>query len=132
MLFSARQRGGEKVDTTPASIQHIRSGKLRPLAVTAANRVEVLPEVPTIGEFLPGYETRAWYGVGVPRNTPARIVELLNKEINAGLVDPAIKAKFSDLGGTVLPGSPSDFGEIIASETEKWGKVVRFANIKAD
>ena len=81
-------------DTTPASIQHIRSGKLRPLAVTPANRVEVLPEVPTIGEFVPGYETRAWYGVGVPRNTPARIVELLNKEINAGLVDPAIKAKF--------------------------------------
>ena len=119
-------------DTTPASIQHIRSGKLRPLAVTPANRVEVLPEVPTIGEFVPGYETRAWYGVGVPRNTPARIVELLNKEINAGLVDPAIKAKFSALGGKVLPGSPSDFREIIASETEKWGKVVKFAGLKPE
>ena len=131
MLFSARQRGGEKVDTTPASIQHIRSGKLRPLAVTPANRVEVLPEVPTIGEFVPGYETRAWYGVGVPRNTPARIVELLNKEINLGLADPKLRARLADLGGTPLPGSPDDFGKLIANETEKWAKVVKFAGLKS-
>ena len=113
--------------SVPASIEHIRAGKLRALAVTTATRSEALPDIPTVGDFVPGYEASAWYGIGAPRNTPAEIVDKLNKEINAGLADPKIKARLADLGGTVLAGSPADFGKLIADETEKWGKVVKFA-----
>ena len=119
-------------DTMPSSIEHIRAGKLRALAVTTATRSEALPDMPTVGEFVPGYEASAWYGVGAPKDTPAEIVDKLNKEINAALADPKIKARLADLGGTVLPGSPADFGKLIADETEKWGKVIRAANIKAE
>jgi tripartite-type tricarboxylate transporter receptor subunit TctC len=116
----------------PESIEFIRAGKLRPLAVTTATRSEVLPEIPTLGDFVPGYETSGWYGVGVPSNTPAEIVEKLNREINEALADPAMKARLADLGGTMLPGSPADFGKLIADETEKWAKVIKFAGIKPD
>jgi tripartite-type tricarboxylate transporter receptor subunit TctC len=119
-------------DTTPASIPHIQSGRLRALAVTTTTRAEALPDLPTVGDFVPGYESSAWYGVGVPRNTPAEIIDTLNKEINVGLADPVIKAKFAALGATVLPGSPPDFGRIIISETEKWAKVVKFADMKVE
>ena len=102
------------------------------LAVTTAARSELLPDIPTIAEFLPGYEASAWLGLGAPRGTPTEIVEKLNREINAGLADPKIKARFVDLGGTVLAGSPADFGKLIADETEKWGKVIRAANIKPE
>jgi tripartite-type tricarboxylate transporter receptor subunit TctC len=120
------------VDNLPASIEHIRAGKLRPLAVTPATRSEALPNVPTISEFLPGYETSGWTGIGAPRKTPAEIVDRLNKEINAGLANPKIKAQLAELGGTVLAGSPADFGKLIEDETEKWGKVIRAANIKPE
>jgi tripartite-type tricarboxylate transporter receptor subunit TctC len=113
--------------TTVASIEYIRAGRLRALAVTTA-----LPDIPTVGEFLLDYEASNWYGVGAPKATPAEIVEKLNKEINAGLADPNMKARLVDLGGTVLAGSPADFGKLIAEETEKWGKVVKFTGIKAD
>jgi tripartite-type tricarboxylate transporter receptor subunit TctC len=113
-------------------IEHIKAGKLRALAVTTATRVDVLPEIPIMGDFVPGYESSAWLGFGAPKDTPAAIVGTLNKEVNAGLVDPIIKARIADLGGTVLALSPADFGKLIADDTEKWGKVVRFANIKAD
>src|SRR5215475_8696431 len=118
--------------TTVSSIGYIRAGRLRALAVTAATRSEVLPGIPTVGEFVPDYEASTWYGVGAPKATPAEIVEKLNKEINAGLADPNMKTRLADLGGTVLAGSPADFGKLIAEETEKWGKVVRFTGIKAD
>ena len=100
--------------------------------MTTATRSEALPDVPTVGEFVPGYEASGWFGFGAPRNTPAEIVDRLNKEINAGLADPKMKARLADLGGTVLAGSPADFGKLIADETEKWGKVVKFAGIKPD
>jgi len=116
----------------PDSIEYIRAGKLRPLAVTTATRLEVLPNIPTVGEFLPGYAASGWQGVGAPKNTPADIVDKLNKEINAGLADPKIKARIADLGGTVLAGSPADFGKLIAEETEKWAKVIKFAGIKPE
>ena len=116
----------------PESIEHIRAGKLRPLAVTTATRLEVLPDIPTVGDFLPGYEASGWQGIGAPRNTPAEIVDKLNKEIGVGLADPKIKARIAELGGTVLAGSPADFGKLIAEDTEKWGKVIRTANIKAE
>jgi tripartite-type tricarboxylate transporter receptor subunit TctC len=99
--------------------------------VTSATRSEVLPDLPTVGDFVPGYESSQWYGVGAPKNTPTEIVDKLNKEINAALADPKMKARLADLGGTVLAGSPADFGKLIADETEKWGKVIRAANIKA-
>ena len=114
----------------PSSIEHIRAGKLRPLAVTTAARSEALPDLPPVGDFVPGYEASTWQGLGAPGNTPAEIVDKLNKEINAALSDPKIKARLADLGGTVLGGSPADFGRLIADETEKWGKVIRAANIK--
>jgi tripartite-type tricarboxylate transporter receptor subunit TctC len=114
------------------SIEHIRSGRLRALAVTAATRSELLPDVPTVDEFVPGYEATGWSGLGAPKATPAEIVDKLNKEINAALADPKIKARLADLGGTALAGSPTDFGRLIADETEKWGKVIRAANIKPD
>ena len=116
----------------PPSVEHIRAGKLRALAVTTATRSEALPDIPTVSDFVPGYEASAWYGIGAPRNTPAEIVDKLNKEINAALSDPKIKARLADLGGTVLSGSPADFGKLIADETEKWGKVIRAANIKPE
>jgi tripartite-type tricarboxylate transporter receptor subunit TctC len=116
----------------PAASEYIRADKLRALATTTAMRSEQLPGVPTVGEFVPGYEASTWYGLGAPRNTPAEIVEKLNKEINAALADPKMKARLTDLGGTPLPGSPANFGRLIADETEKWGKVVRVANIKPE
>jgi tripartite-type tricarboxylate transporter receptor subunit TctC len=116
----------------PGTIEYIRSGKLRPLAVTTATRSEALPDIPTLGDFLPGYESSSWYGIGVPRNTPAEIVDRVNKEINAGLADPKLRTRLADLGGTVLPGSPAELGKLIADETEKWGKVIRFAGIKPE
>ena len=115
-------------DALPASIEYIRTGKLRALAVTTAMRSAALPDIPTLGEFLPGYEASQWYGLGAPKNTPAAIVEKLNREINAALADPKMKARLADLGGTPLPGSSADFGKFIAAETEKWGKVIRAAN----
>jgi len=118
--------------TTPGTTDYIRTGKLRALAVTSMSRAEVLPELPTVGNFVPGYEASQWYGVGAPKNIPVEIVEKLNKEINAALVDPRMKARFADLGGTVLPGSPTDFGKLIGEETEKWAKVVKLAGLKAD
>jgi tripartite-type tricarboxylate transporter receptor subunit TctC len=114
------------------SIEHVRAGKLRALAVTTATRSGALPDVPTVGDFLSGFEASVWLGIGAPKNTPAEIIDKLNKEINAGLAEPKIRARFADLGSTVLPGSPSDFGKLIADETEKWGKVIRAANIKPD
>jgi tripartite-type tricarboxylate transporter receptor subunit TctC len=113
-----------------SSIEHIRNGKLRPLAVTTAARSEALPDLPPVGDFVPGYEASTWQGLGAPGNTPAEIVGKLNKEINAALSEPKTKARLADLGGTVLSGSPADFGRLIADETEKWGKVIRAANIK--
>jgi tripartite-type tricarboxylate transporter receptor subunit TctC len=118
-------------DLLPASIGYIRSGKLRALAVTTAERSAALPDLPTIGQFVPGYEASTWNGVVAPKNTPAAIVERLNSEINAGLADPTIKARLADLGATGLPLSPADFGKLVAEEIDKWGKVIRFANIKA-
>jgi len=113
-----------------SSIGYIKAGKLRALAVTTAKRSEALPDLPTVGEFVPGYEASQWYGVGVPKNTPADIVGKLNKEINTGLADPKIKARLTDLGGTALTGSPADFGRLIADETEKWARVVKFSGAK--
>ena len=116
----------------PPSIEYIKTGKLRALAVTTATRSQALPDLPTVGDFLPGYEASTWFGVGAPKNTPVEIVDKLNTEINAGLADPKMKARLADLGGTVFSGSPADFGKFIADETEKWGKVIRAANIKAE
>ena len=121
----------EQCSISSAWCVHWRTaGRLRALAVTTATRSELLPDVPTVSEFIPGYEASSVYGVGAPKNTPAEIVNKLNKEINAALADPKIKARFAALGGTVLRGSPADFGKLIADETEKWGKVIRAANIK--
>jgi tripartite-type tricarboxylate transporter receptor subunit TctC len=114
------------------SIPYIRAGKLRALAITTATRSEALPDIPTVGEFVPGYEASSFFGFGAPKNTPAEIIDKLNKEINAGLADPKIGARISDLDGTVLGGSPADFGKLIAEETKKWGKVIRAANIKPE
>ena len=116
----------------PASLGYIRAGKLRALALTTAKRQEALPDVPTMGEFLPGFEARGWYGIVAPKATPTEIVEKLNKEINAALADPNMKKRLTDLGAAVFAGSPADFGKFIADETEKWRKVVRFAGIKAE
>jgi tripartite-type tricarboxylate transporter receptor subunit TctC len=119
-------------DALPPSMEHIRAGRLRALAVTTAARSPALPDVPTVNEFVPGYEASASFGVGAPRSTPADIVEKLNKEINGALADPKLKARLADLGGLTLPGSPADFGKLLAEETEKWGKVVKFSGAKPD
>jgi tripartite-type tricarboxylate transporter receptor subunit TctC len=118
--------------TSLPTIEYISAGKLRPLAVAGATRSAALPDVPTVGDFLPGYEASTWNGVGAPKGTPAEIIDKLNREINAGLADPKMKERFADMGGTVLPGSPADFGKFIAEETEKWAKVIRAANIKPE
>jgi tripartite-type tricarboxylate transporter receptor subunit TctC len=114
----------------PATIGYIRAGTLRALAVTSESRVQALPDVPTVADFVPGFEASGWLGVGAPRNTPAEIVGKLNQEINAGLADSRLNARLADLGGTPFPGSPSEFGAFIATETEKWAKVIKFAGIK--
>jgi tripartite-type tricarboxylate transporter receptor subunit TctC len=117
---------------TLSVLQYVKAGKLRALAVTSATRSAALPDVPALGEFVPGYEATAWFGIGAPKNAPAEMVEKLNREINAGLADPKVKGQLSGLGGTPMPMSPQEFGAFIASETEKWAKVVKFANIKAE
>ncbi|MGA8627778.1 MAG: tripartite tricarboxylate transporter substrate binding protein [Pseudolabrys sp.] len=119
-------------DNMPTSAEYIKTGKLRGLAVTSTTRSEVLPDLPTVNEFVPGYEASAWYGIGVPKDTPAEIIDKLNKAINATLNDPMSKARFAELGASLLPGSPPDFGKLVAEETEKWGKVVKFCGAKAD
>jgi tripartite-type tricarboxylate transporter receptor subunit TctC len=119
-------------DAVTNSIEHIRTGKVRALAVTGAVRSGALPDIPTVGEFVPGYEASLWFGVGAPKDTPAEIINMLNKEINAALADPKIKGRLTELGTTVLTGSPTDFGTLIAEETEKWGKVIKFAGIKLE
>jgi tripartite-type tricarboxylate transporter receptor subunit TctC len=119
-------------DVLPESVGHIRAGKLRSLAVTTATRSEALPEVPTISDFVPGFETSAWFGIGAPRNTPIAIIDKLNIEINAALAEPKLEARFADLGATVAPGSSSDFGKLVVDETEKWAKVIKFSGLKAD
>jgi tripartite-type tricarboxylate transporter receptor subunit TctC len=118
--------------TTPGTTDYVKTGKLRALAVTTASRAAVLPDLPTVVDFLPGYEASQWYGIGAPKNTPGEIVDKLNKEINAALANPGMKARLADIGGEVLAGSPGEFGKLIADETEKWGRVVKFAGIKAD
>jgi len=118
--------------TTSLTVEQVRAGKLRPLAVTTAARWEGLPDIPTVGDFVPGYEASPVFGLGAPKNTPTEIVDKLNREINAGLADPKLKARLADLGGDVLALSPADFGKLIADETEKWGKVIGALNIKAD
>jgi tripartite-type tricarboxylate transporter receptor subunit TctC len=118
--------------TTPGTTEYVRIGKLRALAVTTATRADALPEVPPLADFVSGYEASQWYGIGAPKSTPAEIVEKLNQEINAALVDAKMKARLADLGGTVLPGAPADFGKLIAEEVEKWGKVVKFSGLKAE
>jgi tripartite-type tricarboxylate transporter receptor subunit TctC len=116
----------------PASVGFIEAGSLRALAVTTATRSQILPAIPSLGDFVPGYEASMWYGVGAPKDTPAPIVDRLNKEINAALVDPQISAQLADLGGMVIPGSPADFGKLVADETAKWAKVVKFAGVQAE
>jgi tripartite-type tricarboxylate transporter receptor subunit TctC len=116
----------------PTMTEHIRAGTLRALAMTSATRVDVLPDVPTMGEFVAGYEASTWFGIGAPKNTPPEITDKLNKEINAALTDPKMQARLADLGGMVLQGSPADFGRLIAQETGKWAKVVKFADIKPE
>ena len=119
-------------DLLPSSIGYVRAGSTRALAVTTTARSEALPDVPVLADFVTGYEASAWIGIGAPRDTPAEIVDRLNQTINAGLADPGMKARFAELGGTAAPGTPAEFGAFIASETEKWSRVIKFANIKAD
>jgi tripartite-type tricarboxylate transporter receptor subunit TctC len=119
-------------DVIPSSIGYIRAGQLRPLAVTTAMRSEALPGIPTVAEFVPGYEGSTWWGVAVPKNTPAEIIDKLNKEINIALADRKLKARFADLGATEFGGSPAEFGMFIADETEKWAKVIRAVNIRPE
>jgi tripartite-type tricarboxylate transporter receptor subunit TctC len=119
-------------DNVPTSIEFIRAGKLRPLAVTTAQRSEVLPDLPTVADFVPGYEASAWYGIGAPKGTPAEIIDKLNSEINAILANPKTKSRFAELGASLIGGSPADFGKLVVEETDKWGKVVRFSGAKPD
>jgi tripartite-type tricarboxylate transporter receptor subunit TctC len=118
--------------TTPGTTEFVRSGRLRALGVTTAQRTDALPEVPPIADFVPGYEMSQWYGIAAPRGTPAEIVDRLNREINAAFADPRMKARLTDVGGTVLPGTPEDFQKFVAAESEKWAKVVKFAGLKAE
>jgi tripartite-type tricarboxylate transporter receptor subunit TctC len=118
--------------TMTASIAYIRADRLRPLAVCTIKRSEALPDIPTVAEFVPGFEASSWFGVAAPRRTSVEIIERLNREINAGLTDPTINARLADMGGMPLPGSPADYGKLIAAETEKWGNVIRAAGIKAE
>jgi tripartite-type tricarboxylate transporter receptor subunit TctC len=119
-------------DNIPTSAEHVRTGRLRGLAVTSDKRSDVLPDLPTVADFVPGYESSAWYGLGAPKGTPADIVEKLNREINAILADAKAKARFAELGAALLPGTVDDFGRLLADETEKWGKVVKFSGAKAE
>ena len=119
-------------DPMPSSIGYVKAGQLRPLAVTTATRSEALPELPSVGDAVAGYEASTWYGVGAPKNTPAEVIDKLNKEINAGLADPRLKARLTELGGMMLTGSSADFGTFISDETQKWSKVVKFSGAKAD
>jgi tripartite-type tricarboxylate transporter receptor subunit TctC len=119
-------------DTTPGSLPHIKAGRLRALAVTTASRSEVLPDLPTVGEFVPGYEASQWYGLAGPKNISSGVIDRLNKEVNAAISEPGMKARLADLGGAPLQGTPADFGALIVSETEKWGRVVKFSGAAAD
>jgi tripartite-type tricarboxylate transporter receptor subunit TctC len=118
--------------TTASSLEYVRTGKLRALAVTIERRLDTLPDIPTVGDFVPGFEATGQFGIGAPRNTPADVIETLNKEVNAGLADPKMNARLAEFAGAVLPGSPADFGRLVADETEKWAKVVRFSGAKTD
>jgi len=118
--------------TTASSLEYVRTGKLRALAVTIERRLDALPDIPAVAEFVPGYEASGWFGVGAPRDTPVEIIDKLNREINAGVADPKMKARLDDLGGIALTGSPSDFGKLIVEETDKWGKVVKLSGAKLD
>jgi tripartite-type tricarboxylate transporter receptor subunit TctC len=119
-------------DAMPTTIEYARAGKLRALAVTTATRSPALPDIPTVGEFVPGYDASSWHGLGVPKNTPVEIIDKLNREINAGLADPKLTARMADLGGEPMPMPPAGFGRSIAEETEKWAKVVKFSGAKVD
>ena len=119
-------------DTTPGSIAHIRAGKLRALAVTSKTRAEALPDLPTVADFVPGYEATQWYGLAAPKDTPAAVIATLNKAVNAALAEPAMKAKLAELGGAPFPGTPAEFGALLVTETEKWAKVVKFSGAKVD
>jgi len=119
-------------DNVPTSAEHIKAGKLRGLAVTSTTRSSVLPDLPTVADVLPGYEASAWYGLGVPKNTPGEVIDAVNKAMNAVLADPKAQARFAELGASLLPGSPADFGKLLADETEKWSKVVKFSGAKPD
>jgi len=119
-------------DNMPPSLPHIRAGKLRALAVTTAIRSDALPDVPTVAETVPGYEASAFYGMGVPKGTPPEIIDKLNKEINAGLADPKVKARLAELGGMLVPGSPADFGKLVAAETDKWAKVIKEGGVSLE
>jgi tripartite-type tricarboxylate transporter receptor subunit TctC len=116
-------------DNMPSSLPHIQAGKLRALGVTTATRSDALPDVPTVGDTVKGYEASAWFGMGAPKGTPPDVIERLNKEINAALQDPGVKARLADLGGVLIPGSPADFDKVIAEETDKWAKVIKTSNI---
>jgi len=119
-------------DNLPSSIEHIKAGRLRPLALTATTRLEALPDVPPLGDFVPGFETSAWAGIGAPKNTPAEIIDQLNREINAALADPTVKARFTDIGGEVLALSPTEYARRIGEETDKWAKVIKFSGATAN
>jgi tripartite-type tricarboxylate transporter receptor subunit TctC len=133
-VFPALLAGDAHVYFGPllSSIEYVRTGKLRALAVTTTTRSDVLPDVPVLSDTLPGYEASAWFGIGAPKSTPAELIERLNKEVNISIADPKFKARLANLGGTVLAGSPADFGKLISDETKKWGKVILAANIKAN
>ncbi|MEA2933366.1 MAG: hypothetical protein QOD74_12 [Variibacter sp.] len=119
-------------DNIPTSFEYVRTGKLRGLATTGTERAELLPDLPTVKEFLPEYEAYSWYGLGAPKDTPKEIIDWVNREVNAILADPKTKTRFAELGATLIPGTPADFGKWVANETDKWGKVVKFAGVKAD
>ena len=132
MLDLIAGRAQVMFDNVPTSIEYIRAGKIRPLAVTSATRIELFPELPTVADYVPGYEAAAWYGIGAPKGTPPEIVEKLNREINAILAEREVKAKLAALGASQLPGTPADFAKFLADETEKWRKVIKYAGIKAE